>query len=89
MPIYIKDPDAFLDYGFDWSEWLESGEIIATSTWIAPDGITKGADTYSDDATSVWMSGGAVGCDYVVVNRVTTNQSRQDDRSITIKVRNR
>ena len=28
---FRKDPDAILDYGFDWSEWLASGEIIASS----------------------------------------------------------
>ena len=36
-----KDPDAVLDYGFDWSAWLEAGDTIVTSEWIVPEGITK------------------------------------------------
>ena len=39
---YPKDPDATLDYGFDWSPWLEEDETLATSEWILSDGLTKG-----------------------------------------------
>src|SRR5690625_743986 len=30
-----KDPDAILDYGFDWSGWLAAGESIASHEIIA------------------------------------------------------
>jgi len=45
MTRFLKDPDAVLDYGFDWSDWLADGETISTSTWTVETGITKDSDS--------------------------------------------
>lgn len=89
MPSYIKDPNAVLDYGFDWSSWLATGETISTSTWVVPTGITKDSDSKTTTTTTIWLSGGTDGENYDVVNRIVTSAGRTDDRAITIKVRNR
>lgn len=85
-----KDPDAELDYGVDWGPWLQEGESISTSQWIADEGITIMSDPASSvdgGITIVWLSGGTERLlPYTVTNRITTSEGRGDDRSLTIRV---
>jgi hypothetical protein len=83
---FTKDPNAVLDYGFDWSEWLATGETIATSVWVVTTGITKDSDLRTATETKVWLSGGIVNGVYRARNRITTSQSRTDDRTIIVRV---
>jgi hypothetical protein len=85
---YTKDPDALLDYGFDWETWL-GVDTIEASTWYVPAGLTNEADSSDDTTTTIWLSGGVRGVTYTVVNRIQTAGNRTDDRSITIKVADR
>lgn len=79
-----------LDYTVDWTKWLDEVEdTIATSTWIVPTGLTKVTETNTTKLATVWLSGGTVGTNYTVTNRITTVGGRIDDRSITIRVRER
>ena len=87
---FAKDPQAVLDYAIDWTKWLdEVGDSIETSTWIVPTGLTKVTETNTSKLATVWLSGGTVGENYTVTNRITTVGGRADDRSITIRVRER
>ena len=97
---FQKDPDAVLDYKFDWksatngnggSDWLASGETISTRTITADDGITVDSSSITDTNTSVtvWLSGGAVGERYDVACKIVTSASRTDERTIHIRVVNR
>jgi hypothetical protein len=85
---FIKDPDAVLDYEIDWSEWLVT-DTISASTWAADTGLTVDSDSFTDTATTVWLSGGVVGTSYEVVNHITTANGREDDRTIIIKCKNK
>ena len=100
MSEYIKDPDAVLDYKFDWktatngrgfTDWLASGETIISGVITAEAGLTVDSYLLSDSSTSVigWLSGGTAGDDYTVTCRITTSAGRTDDRSITIKCQER
>lgn len=97
MADFTKDPDDILDYGFNWGDkWLSANEIITGSTWILSAGITAGngsngadAPTYTDTQTTVWLMGGSAGQPYTATNRITTNQGRQVDRTMTIRVTNK
>ena len=92
MAVYVKDPDAVLDYGFDWEEegFLQTGETIADSDWTIPDGLDESSGTDFDNTlTTVWLSGGTDGEDYTVSNHITTSAGREDIRSHVIKVRSR
>ena len=101
MPsIFLKDPDAVLDYKFDWaaltngngnSDWLASGETISTKTVTVDSGITRDSDALTDTNTSVtiWLSSGTDDVDYEVACKIVTSASRTDERTITIKVRER
>ncbi len=90
MKTFIKDPQAKLDFGFDWGTyWLQSGETISISTWTIPDGLTQVAISNTDSTTTVWISGGTADTDYTITNHIKTSESREDDRSMIIKVRSR
>lgn len=89
FPKFNKDPNAVLDYGFDWSSWLQTGETISSATWTVPTGITKTSQTESTTETIVWLSGGTAGTSYDVSCRIVTSQGRTDDRTMTIKVAER
>jgi hypothetical protein len=89
MTSFTKDPDAVLDYRWDWTAWLADGEAISTSVVLAPAGITLDSDTNDTTSTTAWLSGGTNGTDYDVVNRISTNQGRTDDRTMRIHVMQR
>ena len=91
MADFIKDPNAVLDYGFDWSDWLQTGETIVTSTWINPDAITVVTSANLAESTVIWVSAGTAGKSYRLTNRIVTNNSpaRTDDRTLLIEVQDR
>ncbi|MCA0455660.1 MAG: hypothetical protein LCI00_16915 [Chloroflexi bacterium] len=85
--IMIKDPDAVKPYGVTWADWLEDGETISTSTWIADTGITVDSSSKTDTVATVWLSGGTDKRNYTVTNRIVTSLGKTDDRSLIIQVR--
>ena len=97
---FTKDPNAVLDYVFDWaastngtgdSDWLASAETISTKTIASTTGITVDSSSITDSNTSVtvWLSGGTAGTDYEIACKIVTSASRTDERTITIMVRER
>lgn len=91
MEPFTKDPDAVLDYKFDWSAWLASGETIDTALVVADTGIVVDSFSIMDSATAVmvWLSGGAATRKYIVTCRITTSAGRIDDRSMIVTVAER
>lgn len=89
--VFTKDPDAVLDYKFDWSDWLASGETISTHTITPETGITVDSSSITDTNTSVtvWLSAGTAGNVYDVACLITTSASRTDERTIKITCRQR
>ena len=85
----LKDPSAVLDYVFDWTEWLATGETITDHTITADTGITDDGSTESDGKVIVWLSGGTAGENYKVACLIETSAGRTDERTIWIKVVNR
>ena len=90
----LKDPSAVLDYVFDWTGWLATGETIAVDsetgekliTITADTGITVDSSTEDDGKVTVWLSGGTAGINYKVACLITTTAGRTDERTIWIKV---
>jgi hypothetical protein len=85
----IKDPSAVLDWMFDWSDWLASGETIVDHTITVDTGITKDSSTEDAGKVTVWLSGGTAGENYKVACLIETSAGRKDERTIWIKVTNR
>jgi len=86
---YLKDPQAVLDYGVDWSLWLAGGETISTSTFTVDAGLTKNSQTNTTVSATVWLSGGTIGQRYKVVNEITTTAGRTNDATFTVIVNDR
>ncbi len=83
MP-FLKGPTEVLDFTIDWTAWLGT-DTIASSAWAVPAGITKDSDTtISSLKTLIWLSGGALGTVYELVNTITTAGGRTAVRSIDI-----
>ena len=88
IPVRYKSPGGSLDFGFDWSDWLEDGEVVTAVTAEVSSGITIGTSSFTDTKTKSFISGGAVGGTYNMTHQITT-ATRTDERSMTIKVINR
>lgn len=99
---FTKDPDAVLDWYFDWaalsngtgeSDWLAGGESITEAVvTVAPTGgLTAGEPAVVNGGTAVqvWLSGGVAGQRYSVACRVTTSAGRIDERTAQVNVRQR
>jgi hypothetical protein len=85
-----KDPNEVLDYGIDWSQRL-AGDIIDTSTFTVPSGITMGppAPSKTNTTTTIWLSGGSEGATYDILNRIVTNGGRIMDQTVELRVRSK
>ena len=84
-----KDPNAVLDYQVDWTAWLGAGETIITSSWTVQLGIINDSSNFSGGVTTIWLSGGTLGKEYMVTNRIVTSAGRQEARSFRVVVVNR
>ena len=87
--VFIKDPDALLDYQIDWSSWLGT-DTISASTWEAFDTditINEKVSSFEDTNTIVWVSDGEVGSRYTLTNHIETAAGRKNDRSIVIRIK--
>ena len=83
---FAKDPDAVLDYKFDWSDWMAEGDSITAHVIDAETGITVDSSLHGDDYVTVWLSGGDDDGRYDVSCEITTARGRTDERTILIKV---
>ena len=90
---FRKQPDENLDYDFDWSAWMASGDTLQASTGTsvvsATTGITVGTKTHNTSTSIVkqFLSGGTADADYEIECTVTTTQGRIGQREIILEVR--
>lgn len=85
-----KDPNANVDFTWDWSQWLPVGDTIATAVVTAVSGgVVIGTVSNTTTTVTAWVSGGTNGTMAKVMARVTTAQGRIDDRTLDLDVRNR
>lgn len=69
-----KHPSSILDYLFDWSDWLPTGDAIASVEWaLSPaDGLTQVDTAFTDTTATIWLSGGVSGASVLVSCTITT-----------------
>jgi hypothetical protein len=90
MNVYAKDPNAVLDYLWDWSGWLTAGDSIATAVVTVTSGnVVLDNDTNDTTSVTAWVSGGTAGTTATLTARITTAQLRTDDRTITLHIQER
>lgn len=90
------DPDARLDYYWNWTEWLKEGETIVdfNISFTPPqdaDGLTEDdSDIYVGGKQVVaWLTGGEVNTAVGVTCHIKTSEDREDDRTLDIWVEER
>ena len=85
---FPKRTTAKLDYLFDWSLWLETGETIVSYVLTVESGITKVSDAKvnNDKAVVVWLEGGTLGERYTIDCTITTTSARIDPRRMEIEI---
>lgn len=86
--LFLKDPDAVLDYEFDWTAWLTGGETVTGHT-ISVDGVTFVESTASTTSVVAWVSEGTAGTFASITCQIVTSASRVDERTITLEVTDR
>ncbi len=86
----LKDPDATLDYEFDWEDWLTPiADTIASVAWVLTDGLTLVSDSNTAMAAIAFVSGGVEDDIEVLTCRITTAGGRIEDRSVNLKITHR
>lgn len=86
----LKDPDATLDYSFDWTAWLLAiSDTISSKSFIVVAPIVIVSQSVVGGICTVFLSGGVVGTTYPVVNRIVTAGGRTEDRTIYLKIKDR
>lgn len=91
LPKYTKDPNARLDYGEDWTDWLTGAEVVVDHTVEVTGAAVVEASSIVDAGRQVvaWISGGDVGETCVVTMHIVTDQEREDDRSFSLVIKQR
>lgn len=90
----FKDTDEKLDYSLDWAERLD-GDIIASSSWEV-----EGTDTllvisespppsFTDTATTLWLTGGTTNKAYTITNTINTAGGRIMQQSAVMEIRSK
>lgn len=95
MNKFLHDPNATLDYRWDFAPWLTVGETISTFTVTAGVGgftVTTPAPSQASGIVTAWITGGTITAPPTpqpVVCHITTSAGRQDDRTIWLTAINR
>jgi hypothetical protein len=93
MTLLLKDPGAVLDYSIDWGTEYLDGDLLAASSWsVVPDepgGVAVVGSDFDATVSTVKAGGGLAGRLYTLVNQVTLQSGRIDDRSIVLRVEKR
>lgn len=89
-----KQPIEVKDYPIDYTDWLDSGDVLvdATATVVclttpSNTSLTVTNITLSPTAVSVWLSGGTNGERYKVSVNATTQGGRLDQSEFLVKVK--
>lgn len=86
IPSFIKDPQAVLDFNWDWSGWRGANESIVSQTVVAAAEITVESSSIVGKAVAAWISGGYVNTSHVIACTITTSAGRTETRRIQISV---
>lgn len=90
--VISKDPNANLDYAFNWAAYLaDITDTIVDAEFVVDPSLTITAQAFDSTTATVWLSGG-VAPDAPAANelrvtcRITTAEGRIDDRSVFLKI---
>lgn len=82
-----KDPDTRTYFVLDWVDDVREGETLSATTWYVPAGITKISEALNGTVSTVWLSGGTAGQNYECVCRAVYDNSRTEDWTLVVQVK--
>jgi len=86
-PTIAKDPNAVLDYSWDWTDWLAPmTDAISSFTVLASSGLTVVSSAVDAGIVSAFLSGGVLGAVETATCRIVTTGGRTDDRTIYLRI---
>lgn len=94
-PTATHDPDAILDYVWDWTAWLEPvADDIVSYSIICEDGMTLVSSSATANAVTAFLSftgdiDAAQETKPTATCRIVTTGGRTDDRTIYFKIKER
>lgn len=93
MGLYLKDPDATLDYSVDWASRYLGTDSVAASSWtiepLETGGLMLVNESLSDGVSTAVLADGVAGHVYRVVNRVMLVSGLVDERQMSVRVEHR
>lgn len=85
---YKQQPADNLDYAFDYTDFLQSGDhLLSATTSVSPSGLTVTPAVVAGTQVKFWVTGGVSGTKYKITITTTTSAGRvkQDEAYVTIK----
>jgi hypothetical protein len=80
-----KGPEARFEFGFDWTDILDTAHITAFDWTVEVPGVVESVRT-SEGITYAWISGGALGNMLEVVGTVTLSDGRKDSCGFLLNI---
>lgn len=62
-------------WGFDWTDWLEGGDTVASASWTSSSDLTLTLPTTTTLVTSVKVSGGSGSSGWIACTMTTAGGS--------------
>lgn len=89
MKTFDKDPEAVLDYEWDWTEWLGTDTIDTALVGVVAGDVVIDDFSNTINKVTAWISGGTLNEPTVVTCSITTGEGRTDERSVRFNIKSR
>lgn len=89
VAVITKDPQAVLDYIFDWTAYLAAiSDTLVSVSFTASSGTITDFYFLGPIATA-WISGGVVGTSITLTCHIVTAGGRTDERHVSLRIKER
>ena len=88
-PALYMDPNAVLDFTFDWTDWHAAISDTLSSKTVAANGVTVDSSSATTLKVTVWLSAPLAGVIASVTCHIVTAGARTDDRTIYLVTKDR
>jgi hypothetical protein len=85
-PTIDKAAAAVLDYSWDWTNWLNAGDSVASYLILPDSAINVVSDSRNAGVITAILSGGVLHRTHEVTCRITTTAGLVDERSIYLTI---
>ena len=84
-----KQPDEYLDYNVDFTDWMPDGDIITSAeVTVSPAGeLTSNNIMILNPIVKFWLADGVNGSTYKLTVKITTDGGRIKEDELKIRVR--